>query len=412
MHSRCCIDWYVPNLPWLALAGVGGRWLMLSPVQFLDTSTSFIFGRSLNALGRAPPGSTASPERTTSPASTPSPESRAFTEAFTTGLKGVSARRDAPWIRFQLQKFFPDPEFSQATKIVHAFVDEQVRLALHSTQNHHHETEASSAAPTADKAASGNASPRTPFILLHALARRIRDPIALRYHILGFFAPARDVTSRCVANALFQLARHPHEWTKLRKAALELGDTALTFEVLRSERVAPFRHVLFETIRTVGPAARIWRVALRDVVLPRGGGEDGAAPVFVPRGAPVVLGTWCMNHCTEIWGDDVECFRPERFSAATSGSKATTEETTSSDSRGEARTPDAGLPRVGKEFLPFYAGPRTCPAQQQAMVQATYVLVRLAQTYEKIENRDPEWEFLQGMRMGVESMNGAKIAFG
>lgn len=171
----------------------------------------------------------------------------------------------------------------------------------------------------------------------------------------------------------------------LRRTALELGDTALTFEVLRSERVEAFRNVVFETIRTVGPAARIWRVALQDVVLPRGGGEDGLSPIFVPRGSPVVLGTWCMNHSTEIWGDDVEAFKPERFNNRKMG---------------------------GSEFLPFYAGPRICPAQQQAMVQATYVLVRLAQTYSTIENRDPKWEFLQGMRMGVESMNGAKIAFG
>lgn len=342
-----------------------------------------------------------------------SPESLAFTEAFTTGLKGVSARRDAPWLRFQLQKFFPDPEFSKATKVVHASVDEQVRLALLSTQHQPHETEPSSAAgtspaskgtPEAAGAGGTTASARTPFILLHALAQRIRDPVALRYHILGFFAPARDVTSRCVANALFQLARHPHEWTKLRKAALELGDGALTFEVLKSDKLAPFRNVLYETIRTVGPAARIWRVALRDVVLPRGGGEDGLSPIFVPRGSPVVLGTWCMNHSTEIWGDDVESFRPDRFVGRENRSEGRTPS--------QARTPTAEKPRVGKEFLPFYGGPRICPAQQQAMVQATYVLVRLAQTYEKIENRDPEWEFLQGMRMGVESMNGAKIAFG
>ncbi|KAJ8064446.1 hypothetical protein OCU04_006784 [Sclerotinia nivalis] len=341
-----CVDKFLELLP------EKGETFDIQPLLhrlFLDSSMDFIFGRSLNALQAEA-----------------SPESVEFTEAFTTGLKEVSARRDAPWFQFHYQRFIEGPTWKKAYKTVHRFVDRQVQLAL---------------LDTAKEEANDVQSERKRYVLLHEMAKQIRDPIALRYHVLGFFAPARDVTSRLVANALFQLARHPNEWTKLRRISLELGDAPLSFGKLK--QLAEFRYVLQETIRTVGPAARIWRAAVRDTILPRGGGDDQTQPVFIPRGSPVVLGTWCMNHDSDIWGDDVEMFRPDRFIGR----------------------------KMNWEFLPFYGGPRICPAQQQAMTQAAYVLVRLTQMFEIIENRDPEPEFLQLIKMGVESMNGAKIAF-
>jgi cytochrome P450 monooxygenase len=114
-----------------------------------------------------------------------------------------------------------------------------------------------------------------------------------------------------VSNALFQLARHPYIWTKLRQISLELGDARLTFEKLKS--LVEFRYVLLETIRICGPAACVWRIAVRDTILPVGGGLDQKSPVFVARGTPVVLGTWSMNHAKDIWGDDIHEFKPDRW---------------------------------------------------------------------------------------------------
>jgi cytochrome P450 monooxygenase len=101
------------------------------------------------------------------------------------------------------------------------------------------------------------------------MAKQIRDPIQLRYHVLGVFNPARDTASRAVGNTIFQLARHPHIWTKLRRISLELGDTPLNFERLKS--LVEFRHIVQETIRVCDPAVRLWRIAIRDAILPVGG---------------------------------------------------------------------------------------------------------------------------------------------
>ena len=62
------------------------------------------------------------------------------------------------------------------------------------------------------------------------------------------------------------------------------------------------------------------------------------------------------------------------------------------------------------EFVPFLGGPRICPAQQQVLTQAVYVLVRLVREFASIGNRDPTLKYVEMTKMTVESRNGVKIA--
>jgi len=55
------------------------------------------------------------------------------------------------------------------------------------------------------------------------------------------------------------------------------------------------------------------RLAVRDTVLPRGGGESGQSPVFVPKGTLVSYSTWVMHQRADLFGEDVNEFRPERW---------------------------------------------------------------------------------------------------
>ena len=55
-------------------------------------------------------------------------------------------------------------------------------------------------------------------------------------------------------------------------------------------------------------------------------------------------------------------------------------------------------------------GPRIGPAQQQALSQAAYVLVRLLGKYEKIECRDEVQEYVELTKMTTQSRNGVQIA--
>lgn len=297
-------------------------------------------------------------------------DSLEFIKAFNESMAGAGRRRRAGMLRF---RYMFDKKWKVAYGKVHAFIDNYVTRALEETAPENLSNV--SKAEYSDK----NTSPHR-YVLLHEMAKEIRDPIELRFQILHVFLPARDTTSIAVGNALFHLARNPKVWTDLRSSALSLGSQPLTFEVLKS--LVLFKHVLFETIRLQGPSGRVLRTALRDTILPVGGGPDGQSPVFVEQGVIVALHLWGLHHDRDIWDDDVDEFKPQRW--------------------------------LGKrpmwEFVPFLGGPRICPAQQQVLTQAVYVLVRLVREFSGIENRDPTQEYVEMTKMTVESRNGVKIA--
>lgn len=74
------------------------------------------------------------------------------------------------------------------------------------------------------------------------------------------------------------------------------------------------------------------RVANCDTVIPCGGGSDGKSPVLVPRGTPVVYNIYGLHRREDVYGSDIETFRPDRWETL----------------------------RLGWEFLPFSGGPRVC----------------------------------------------------
>ena len=266
-----------------------------------------------------------------------------------------------------------DKSWKVAYGKVHEFVDSRVKQALDQTVQ-----EASLAIPKPSEI-NGDAT-KHHYILLREMAKEIQDPIELRYQILQVFLPARDTTSIAVGNALFHLARNPSVWLELRHTALTVGSQPLTFELLKS--LVLFRHVIQETIRLQGPSGRVLRTAIRDTILPVGGGPDGQSPIYVKKGVVVALNLWCLHHDRDIWGDDAHKFNPHRWINK----------------------------RPMWDFVPFLGGPRICPAQQQVLTQAVYVLVRLVREFARIENRDPVAEYVEFTKMTTESRNGVKIA--
>ena len=303
-------------------------------------------------------------------------ESAEFTTAWTKCLAGVGQRRRAGLFR-HLQR--TDQSWKKAYQKVHAVIGRYVMQALQETEL--------DAVVNVEKRPlilkshpNGDTAPQQ-YVLLYEMAKQVRDPVELRYQMISVFLPARDTTSIFVGNALFHLARHPEIWTDLRTDALKLGTKRLSFEVLKS--LPLFRYVLFETVRVTGPSGRVLRTALRNTMLPQGGGADDCSPVFVAKGTQVAMNLWALHHDKDIWGDDVNEFRPQRWVDK----------------------------RPMWDFVPFLGGPRICPAQQQVMIQTTYLLVRLAKEFERIENRDRVLEYVELTKMTTESRNGVKVVF-
>jgi cytochrome P450 len=66
--------------------------------------------------------------------------------------------------------------------------------------------------------------------------------------------------------------------------------------------------------------------------------------------------TPCSHRSKEIWGDDANEFRPERWQGR----------------------------RIGWEWTPFSGGPQICVGQGYTMTQVSFVIARIAMRYDKI----------------------------
>ena len=85
-----------------------------------------------------------------------------------------------------------------------------------------------------------------------------------------------------------------------------------------------------ETLRLFPTVPLNSRRSIVDTTLPRGGGPDGQAPVFVPKGTEVNYSVYAMHRNKAIWGPKANEFIPARWD---------------------------GL-KSGFEYLPFNGGPR------------------------------------------------------
>lgn len=120
-------------------------------------------------------------------------------------------------------------------------------------------------------------------------------------------------------------------------------------------------------------------MANKDTVLPVGGGPDGKSPLFVKKNNVVTYSTFVMHRRKELFGEDADEFKPERWENI----------------------------RPGWEYLPFNGGPRICPGQKFAMTESSYTVARLIYAYKGIESLDPtEWR--EQLTLSLTLNNGVK----
>jgi cytochrome P450 len=141
----------------------------------------------------------------------------------------------------------------------------------------------------------------------------------------------RDTTAILMSAVMWEISRRPDMQGKLRQEIEEtLGKRQPKMEDLKN--MTYLNWLIKETLRLYPPVPMNFRRASRDTWLPLGGGCDGLAPIFVRKGQEVVYQIWSMHRRKDLWGEDAEIFRPERW----------------------------GNARPKFEFLPFNAGPRIC----------------------------------------------------
>lgn len=287
------------HLPANPASGWTGK-VNLAPLFFrftLDTTTEYIFGRSTNSLLLKQEG-----------------------EPGSNGSIGMSAHFDAAkvWIdkRGALAKFYwlmNSKEFKEHCRAIHEFADAIVTDRL------------------ANPPGKEDPEKANRFYLLNELAKQTQDPSVLRNETLHVLVAGRDTTGCLLGWVFYFLARHPDIFAKLRSIILETFGTRPA-DPRALNQVNYLQWIIYETLRFVSVIPLNERVTLRDTTLPRGGGPDGKARIFVPEGTQILIPLYAMQHRKDIWGEDVEEFRPERWETH----------------------------RPGWEFIPFGAGARKC----------------------------------------------------
>lgn len=199
------------------------------------------------------------------------------------------------------------------------------------------------------------------YVFLRELVKETRDPNELRSQLLNVLLAGRDTTAGLLGWTFYLLARHPDAYSKLRAVIIETFGTTtsgIKFESLKS--CTYLQNVLSEVLRLHPVVPENSRRAVRNTTLPRGGGPDGLAPIYIPAGEEVAYNVHMMHHRKDIWGEDADEFRPERWVGR----------------------------RPGWEFLPFNGGPRICLGQQFALTEAAYVIARIIQRFDKLDKLD------------------------
>ena len=329
--------------------------------QFVDTSTRFLLGRPVGVFGTE--------ESTKSEI-----DGKTFLKAFNLSIRGCGMR-----VRFgRLGFLLPKSATVDHWRVVHRLIDTYVDQTLKETKL---------------KPAHGSH-----VSLLESLAHQTDNRLEMRNQVIQGMMAASENVPILLSNTVFLLSRHASIWKQLREEIADIGPEPLTLDAAR--QVKFLQNILNEcklAVRRVGAllihslkALRLYplfaalaRVALVDTVLPTGGGPEGKQPVFASAGTEVRSDFYALHRDPNVFGDDVEAFRPQRWDH---------------------------IQPTASQYMPFGGGMRTCLGRQRALGEASCVLIRLAQSFRNLESRDDR-EWFGDQKLVTKNLNGCKVAF-
>ncbi|KAM0414617.1 hypothetical protein ACHAPT_013536 [Fusarium lateritium] len=232
----------------------------------MDISTDFMFGYSTDTL------------------SNPSLEALEFTRSFEYALLSASRRGRLGWITLLV----PDKKLNEAVATCRRFIDRYVQESL----------------------ASGKEKER-PYVFMNEMLSSGASQEYIRDQLLSMILGGRDTGASTMSSLFWILARRPDVVEKLRTEIAGLGGRKPTWEGMKELKYLNF--VLKEALRLWAPVATNSREAVKDTVLPKGGGPDGQSPLFVPKGTGCRWSSYSLHRRKDIYGEDAEEFRPERW---------------------------------------------------------------------------------------------------
>ncbi|KAL5709347.1 hypothetical protein ACHQM5_020048 [Ranunculus cassubicifolius] len=164
-----------------------------------------------------------------------------------------------------------------------------------------------------------------------------------------FYFAGQETSANLLTWTMILLAMRPSWQEKARVEVLEIcGKNLPSFENLNHFKIVNM--ILNESLRLYPPAAQQVRYTAKETKL---------GDILLPAGVQLMLSTLLIHHDSDVWGEDVQEFKPERFAD--------------------------GISKASKDqvaFFPFGWGPRVCVAQNFAMVEAKMALSMILQNFE------------------------------
>jgi len=185
---------------------------------------------------------------------------------------------------------------------------------------------------------------------------------------INFIIAGRDTTSLTLSWLFYEVLCQPRVLEKLKE---EWSGLPKDYTVDDLDGMQYTRAVIDETLRLHPPVPLNVKMAVNDDTLPDG--------TYVPKGSQVLIATYCMGRNKEVWGEDAEEFRPERWLTL-------------------EKRPDQF------QFPVFHAGPRLCLGHKMAYLEMTVCMLRVFQKLDIIMTCPPEdVTYRQSITLGMRN---------
>lgn len=207
----------------------------------IDTISDFMFGQSTDILGTAPA------------------KALEFGACFDRSTYQVAKRARLGWLTQRL----PDRGLKADTDFLKKYVVEYVEDVKRLNEK-------------------GLSTESRKYVFLNELLQSGEPDEVIRDQLLSIFLAGRDTTTSVLSYLFSQLSRHPDIVAKMRLEIQDLGESNPSWEQLRGMKYLNW--AIKEALRLNPPVATNAREAVRDTILPVGGGPDGKSPTFIPKG--------------------------------------------------------------------------------------------------------------------------------